>query len=65
MKLLDKEHYDLMEIFESDRGFSLTKEPKRLWAQGHVYQNGHINDQFIAFRKGYAYGKTLNEQRGN
>ena len=57
--LLCKEHYDLIEMFEKTvTGFRTDKEPKELWAKGHVYQHGEYNRLFIVYREGYSYGKT-------
>lgn len=57
--LITKEHYELMEIFEREHKCKREKEPKELWAKGHIYQNGHVNELFLAFRKGYSLGKAL------
>lgn len=58
--LMTKEHYELIDMF--DRLFKherLDKEDKSLWKQGNVYQDGHVNNLFLAFRHGFAYGRTV------
>lgn len=55
--LLTKEHYDLMDRFESAyKHRRLDRESKSLWAKGHVYCDGHVNELFLAYRNGYALG---------
>ena len=52
-----KQHYALMEMF--DREFKhcrLDKEDKALWPKGVIYQDGRVNELFLAYRRGYAYG---------
>lgn len=60
MGLLSQEHYDLMAQFERQfkGSFRLDKEDKAQWPKGHVYQNGDANNAFLAFRRGYAFGKA-------
>ncbi len=56
--LMTKEHYDLMASFEREhkhRGVAREKD-KELWKRGAVYEDGHVNDLFLAYRKGYALG---------
>ena len=56
--LLTKEHYALMDSFEREhkhRRLSLEKN-KELWQRGNVYEDGQVNDLFLAYRKGYALG---------
>ena len=58
-----KEHYDLMAQFE--RAFKhrrLDKEPKDFWPKGVIYQDGHVNELFLAYRQGYALGKSLSPE---
>lgn len=55
--LLTREHYELMAAFERDFSHNrLDKEDKSFWAKGNIYQNGQVNDLFLAYRKGYALG---------
>ena len=68
-----KEHYDLMAEFEKlfrsqsqggmwqFRGRVERERDKALWAKGYVYENGEVNQQFLAFRAGYMLGKAANE----
>lgn len=56
--LASKEHYDLMAQFEKAfRGHRFDREAKEYWPKGHVYQDGHVNNLFLAYRMGYALGK--------
>lgn len=56
--LFSSEHYTLMAQFESEfQHYRLDREHKDLWAKGYIYQNGETNNLFLAYRKGYAYGK--------
>lgn len=60
--LKTKEHYDLLESFERDFSSErLDKEPKDLWVKGIIYQNGHVNNLFKAYRMGYSLGKAQAE----
>ena len=60
MSIGTKEHLDMMAMFErifSDR--RLDKEDRALWSRGNVYQNGDVNQLFLAFRQGVAYGSAI------
>jgi len=58
-----KEHYELLAQFEREfrKRWSgrLDKEAKELWARGAIYQNGEVNQSFLAFQLGYAFGKAV------
>lgn len=56
--LNDKEHYDLMDAFERQHSGRMDREDKSLWSRGAIYQDGHVNYLFLAFRRGYFYAKT-------
>ena len=56
--LHDKEHYDLMAAFERQHSGRMDREDKSLWQRGVIYQDGHVNDLFLAFRRGYAYSQA-------
>lgn len=60
MTIGSKEHYDLIEMFEREfKGEGrFDKEDKALWPKGHVYQHGEINRLFLAYRRGFAFGKA-------
>jgi hypothetical protein len=59
MTITTKEHYDLIAMFEREfKGLRLDKEPKELWPKGNVYQNGETNNLFLAYRRGFAYGRA-------
>jgi hypothetical protein len=60
MGIHTKEHYDLIEMFEREfHGEGrFDKEDKALWPKGNVYQSGEINRLFLAYRRGFAYGKA-------
>lgn len=59
--LLSKEHEDLMKMFEKQyKHKRLDKEKDRdVMKNGNIYQNGEVNELFIAYRKGYALGKCI------
>lgn len=62
MEVGSKEHYDLMLQFEKDvRGVRFDRESRELWGKGIIYQHGEVNNLFIAYRKGYSYGKSIQE----
>lgn len=56
--LMTKEHYDLMASFDREhKHCRLTREKdKALWKRGAVYEDGRVNELFLAYRKGYALG---------
>lgn len=56
--LLTREHYDLMAQFERTFSGRFDKEAKELWPRGIIYQDGHVNELFLTYRRGYAYGKA-------
>lgn len=56
--LNNKEHYDLMAAFERQHSGRMDREDKSLWQRGVIYQDGHVNDLFLAFRRGYAYSQA-------
>lgn len=59
MNIITKEHYDLIAMFEKEYPNGRhDKEPKDLWLKGNVYQDGKLNELFIAYRKGYAFGRA-------
>lgn len=57
-----REHYEMMGSFERVfRGEGrFDRETKDLWPMGRVYQDGRINELFIAYRHGVAYGAAVN-----
>ena len=64
MRIDTNEHYKLMEYFEkifSDKG-RMDREPKYLWPKRRLYQDGEINFLFLAYRDGYAAGKSIYQQ---
>jgi hypothetical protein len=55
-----QEHADLVTQFERDVKYGpFAKEERAQWARGYIYQNGEVNQRFLAYRMGYAYGKAL------
>ena len=57
-----QEHIDLMAMFEREfRGYRLDREDKAIWSKGHIYQSGETNELFLAYRKGYAYGRAVHQ----
>lgn len=58
-----KEHEDLIAQFDRENGHRrLDKESRELWRGGNVYQDGHVNDSFLSYRKGYALGKCVGRE---
>lgn len=62
--LMTKEHYDLMASFEREyKHRRLDREKnKELWKIGAVYEDGNMNEIFLAYRKGYALGTFLSQE---
>lgn len=60
--LMTKEHYELMACFEREFKGRMDKEDKALWSRGAIYQDGGINQMFLAYRRGYALGKSMTEE---
>lgn len=55
-----QEFYDLVAMFDRDfKGSRLDKEAKDMWPKGFVYQHGEVNQLFLAYRRGFAYGKAI------
>jgi hypothetical protein len=60
MELKTQEHIDLMAQFEKQfRGRRLDREAKEFWAKQRIYQDGQVNELFLAFRQGYALAKAI------
>lgn len=58
--LKSQEHADLMAQFEREHSrHPIAKETKDLWAKGHIYANGQINELFLLYRRGYTLGKQV------
>ena len=59
MTLFSKEHYEVIEMFEKEfKGNRFDKEPKDIWSNGNIYQDGMVNMLFLAYRKGFAMGRA-------
>lgn len=59
MTILAREHYELMAMFEREfKDLRLDREDKAYWPKGNVYQNGETNKLFLAYRRGFAYGRA-------
>jgi hypothetical protein len=59
MTLKSQEHIELIAMFERIYKGRLDKEPKDLWPKGRIYQDGEMNNLFLAFRHGAAYGQAI------
>lgn len=60
MSLFSKEHYELLAMFEREfKHRRLDKEPKELWPKGVVFQDGHVNELFVAYRSGAAFASAI------
>lgn len=55
MKVLSQEHYQLMAQFERSHSGRFDREDKSLWPKGIIYQDGRVNEMFLAYRNGYAF----------
>ena len=58
-RALQREYYELMAQFEREHHGRFDKEDKALWPKGAVYQDGHVNELFLSFRRGFAYAKCV------
>ena len=58
------EHTELMKMFEKVFSGRKDKEPKASWPHGIIYQDGQVNELFLAYRHGYAYGKSVWREPG-
>jgi len=56
--LMTQEHYALMSAFERCHSGRFDKEDKTLWPKGAIYQDGRVNELFLAYRHGYAYSQA-------
>lgn len=59
IQLGTKEHEELMRQFESLKPGRIDRESKEFWSKGRVYQNGEVNNLFLMFRCGVAYGLMI------
>lgn len=59
IQLRTKEHEELMKQFESFKPGRIDRESKDQWNKGIIYQNGEVNELFLMFRKGVAYGLMM------
>ena len=59
IKLFSKAHYELMAQFESLKPGRIDRENKELWSKGRIYCDGMVNEMFLWFRLGVAYGLTV------
>lgn len=60
MNLITRYHHELMAAFERDyKGRRLDLEDKSLWPKGIIYQDGHTNELFLAYRLGASYAKAV------
>ena len=64
MLLISQEHHDLMIEFEKRYKRKPDRESKQLWPQCHIYCNGDVNREFLAYREGYALAKAIYQRRG-
>lgn len=59
MTLKSQEHIEMIAMFERIYKGRMDKEEKKLWPVGRIYQDGQINELFLAFRQGVAYGQAI------
>lgn len=56
MSLFSLEHYEMLANFEREfKDCRLDKEDKSLWPKGVIFQDGHVNELFLAYRRGASY----------
>lgn len=61
--LKSQEHIDLMDMFEREfKGMRMDREDKSIWRMERIYQSGETNNLFLAYRRGYAFGKAVGPQ---
>jgi len=59
MTVGSKEFYEIIMMFEKDVPYGRKdKEQTSEWPKGRVYQNGEMNNLFLIYRKGYAFGRV-------
>lgn len=61
MTLKSQAHIEMMAMFDRLKLGRLDKEAKELWPRGRIYQDGRVNDLFLAFRQGVAYGQAVSQ----
>lgn len=60
MPLNSQENIEMVAMFDRlFKGRRLDKEDKSLWPRGIIYQDGGLNELFLAFRQGVAYGQAI------
>jgi hypothetical protein len=59
MQIKTQEHIDMLAMFEREYRGRMDKERKELWAMGRIYQDGQVNELFLAYRKGYALARSV------
>lgn len=60
MEIRTQEHQDVMAQFEREfKGVRLDREAKELWRLGRIYQDGQVNELFLAYRRGYALARCV------
>ncbi len=60
--LKTQEHIDLVAMFEGDykiAGSRAEKENKDMWPKGYIYKHSDTNNLFCAYRRGYAFAKSI------
>jgi hypothetical protein len=59
MTLKSQAHIEMMAMFERLKPGRLDKEAKEMWPKARIYQDGHVNELFLTFRQGVAYGQAI------
>lgn len=59
MQIHTQEHIDIIAMFEREHSGRFDKETKSLWPMGRIYQDGQINELFLAYRRGYALARAV------
>lgn len=60
MQIKTQEHEEIMAQFEKDfKGTGrMDREHKDIWKNGNIYQDGKVNQLFIAYRMGCAFAQA-------
>ena len=60
MSVFSEEFYGLLNRFEMQYShLRLDRENKDLWTKSIIYQDGHTNQLFLAYRRGFSYGVSI------
>lgn len=65
MTVGSKEYYEMLSNFEKHyTGRRFDKESAEFQKSGNIYQDGEVNNLFLAFRLGYSYARAVYQDGG-